>query len=300
VIDELVKSSAIMGQAAETPQMCAEYCKINPQCFYFHHDARKSRSEHACFHFSFASNLTRTDELENPDLQTPGIVAGVAPRARGVYENARLFVLQSELHADKANDYTVSYQVKLGSTPQRGVVWVTPFFQGNVGFNVSIIPKKISLRSSEEIATFTLKVEDIFATGNSKRVFALMNNITSCDTAFLPEFLPHDELLVRLTVTIDNPTSSKTWIIAAALVMTATAGAIWYFAARNLEDHSWKVDVDELTFSTPTVVLGRGTFGLVVQAEWRYRTMLLWCTPSANTVRLAQRNRCCYQACFTG
>jgi hypothetical protein len=280
--------------------MCAEYCKINPQCFYFQHDARQSRSEHACFHFSLASNLTRTDEFANPDLQTPGIVAGVAPRARGVFENARLFVLQSELHAAKANDYTVSYQVKLGSTPQRGVVWVEPFFPGNVGLNVSISPQKLSLRSSDETATFTLKVEDFLAAGNSKRVLALMNNVTSCDTAFVREFLPHDELLVRLTVTIDNPTSSKTWIIVSALVMTATAGAIWYYTARNFEDQSWKVDVDELTFSSPPVVLGRGTFGLVIQAEWRYCTVLLWCVPSANIVHLAQRNRCCHQACFTG
>ena len=46
--------------------------------------------------------------------------------------------------------------------------------------------------------------------------------------------------------------------------------AVWYFRRNSQEsDDVWKVLPSELTFSEPPKILGRGTFGLVVLAEYR-------------------------------
>lgn len=272
LIAELRTSSLFMPQAAENPEMCAEYCKLNSRCLFFQYDSRSSQSENTCAHYSQASQLIENQEYADEDLQTPGIVSGVAPRARGMFENARVIFSRSELQAHAGNDFTVSYEVRLGAMPQRGAVWIEPYCLSNDGLNVSLSPAKVALSDNMTIATFTATIADIQAIGNKGRTLVLKNNITTCDQAFSSDFLENSECHIRLNVApIEDPPTGlpALLVVGIALLMVVITVLLWTLTTRRLEDHSWKVDRQDLKFSNPPIVLGRGTFGLVVLAEWR-------------------------------
>ena len=271
VIAEFTPSSVFMPQAAENPKMCAEYCKLNPRCLYFQHDARHNQSEKTCFLLSRAEKLKRSEEYADEFRSTPGLVAGVAPRARGQFERARVLLSDEEVVAKESNDYSVSFEVSLGSMPQRGSVWIEPAVLVQDGLDVAIDPPRISLYDNETIATFMISIQDTSAIGNQERVIVVRNNITTCDAAFSSQFVDSERLQIRVLVSplVEKNTAS---FVGLMLTVVATLAMTFCFLSlrRKREDHAWKVDMHDLRFEDPPVVLGRGTFGLVLLAEWRY------------------------------
>ena len=277
MISRLRTSSLFMRQAAESPEMCAEYCKLNSRCLFFQHDSRPTQSENSCDHYEQVGEMIEARFFADAVLETPGIVSGVAPRARGLFEDARVRFSRSELLADKANSYTVSYEVRLGSMPQRGAVWIEPSLVASDGLNVVISPKVVSLSDNSTVANVTVTIVDTGTIGNNQRTILLTNLITTCDQAFSADFLESSALLVRIMVepTEDLSTTgtrrgiSAQLVVGMSLLMIAISILLGYIASRRIEEQSWKVEKQELKFPNPPIVLGRGTFGLVLLAEWR-------------------------------
>jgi len=127
----LKESSAFMAEAAESASSCAEYCSIAEDCNFFTYDARWSEAEQACRLLSNAGEredfvcCSPSDYADQAQTQ-PGFVSGYPPRTRHIIDNARVEVLQTQLTAHTGNSYTAQYQVRLGSNPRRGAVWIDP------------------------------------------------------------------------------------------------------------------------------------------------------------------------------
>ena len=77
----------------------------------------------------------------------------------------------------------------------------------------------------------------------------------------------------------------------AVLLPLATAAAavatVWVRARLAAADAVWRVGLEELSWDAPVVVLGRGTFGLVVRAEVGDDYMYMPCIISKTLLKIA-------------
>lgn len=116
-------------------------------------------------------------------------------------------------------------------------------------------------------ATVSVSVQD----GNSlskKKTIVIQNNIDACDKAFI-------QSTTNSTVYADiEPKEVNLMLVICAVIgamifiSLATLWLVIYLKKRQA-DSIWLVKRSELLFSDPPEVAGRGTFGLVLLAEYR-------------------------------
>ena len=122
---------------------------------------------------------------------------------------------------------------------------------------------KESFRDEETGSTmvrFNQPITDLFLDGVwSSQQDYLFNDGTTMLPIDFP--LPMEEEQINLPMVIGLPV--------AALVLLGILIFLFYEHKRKENDSVWKVGRDELKFSDPPEVIGRGTFGLVLLAEYR-------------------------------
>ena len=198
--------SGFMGEAAESVQKCAEYCAISDGCNYFSYDARWKESEHKCI-LLLNNGTSSVLECCNPDDYAdsggtaPGWTSGRPPRTRHNVDNARVVFQPQKITVSRANNYTASYEISLGSTPLRGAVWIEPKVKMAMsGVDLLVTPQRIALYDKATTATVSVTVfnADSIRTGAT---FVVSNHIQSCDEAFTA--VASQELTELSTVYID-------------------------------------------------------------------------------------------------
>ena len=271
-----IKSDAeFMAEAAEDPNKCAEYCTFTEECNYFSYKALWMNAEHTC-------NLLKTngtpsyvcckqDDYGDEEMTVPGWVSGRPPRTRNYVDNARVVITQHLLDLDDSNGYKAQYQIKLGSTPLRGAVWITPTVASDTNLEVNVSPISAVLYDDTMIATITVQISNTDAISTTETI-VLLNDIDSCDTAFTKSNIL-SETTMYLEVKHDVSTSTSSLIAAIIVplsVVCIIAGVYLYTNhKKRLADSVWSIQVEELKFDEPPEIIGRGTFGLVLLAEYR-------------------------------
>ena len=116
--------------------------------------------------------------------------------------------------------------------------------------------------SGSSMVRFDGVVTDLFEAGNWTN---LQDYIYNDGTSNLPPDLP---------ATASLATSWKDYALfigppAAAILLLAAVTFLFYEHKRKQNDSVWKVKKEELVFADPPETIGRGTFGLVLLAEYR-------------------------------
>jgi hypothetical protein len=65
-LQELTQSSSFMSEAADSPEKCAEYCTITPECRFFLFDGRLLEAENTC-------RLLRSQGTQRPSVHYPDL-----------------------------------------------------------------------------------------------------------------------------------------------------------------------------------------------------------------------------------
>ena len=185
-LKEIRPSSSFMSEAAESPEMCAEYCAIDNRCRYFSYDARWKESEHRCY--LLENKGTRSEEIccapddyGDADGTIPGWTSGWTPRTR--YEDGtKVQFSPKQLELSEEEGFEAFYEISLEADPLRGAVWVEPILLRTDGFEVSIFPQHVVLYDANTTATIHV-VADV-AIGQPSTTLIINHKITSCDAAF--------------------------------------------------------------------------------------------------------------------
>ena len=210
---------------------------------------------------------------ENQTL--PGFTSGRPPRTRHEFDNARVVLQTNQLALASANNFVATYTVALGSNPLRGAVWIEPAIAPEWKNRVEISPSRVVLYDNYTTGTITVSVIDPAEVPRSSEAFVLTNTITSCDTAYTSfvDVADAGQLGVVVTVVKDYNVSSilMSILIPGALLIFAAALAVWFFLENKKikANNLWSVKEEELIFEDPPQVIGSGTFGEVVLAEYR-------------------------------
>lgn len=279
VVDSLTPSSSFMSEAALSVEMCAEYCNIVSDCRYFTYDTRITNAEPRCELLATKGTLSKQvccapGHYADSDRTEPGWTSGYVPRTRNEVFGARVVLETAKpLVMQKSNGYVVKYKLKLGAMPRRGAVWIRPavFSQGDPEMELVISPSYIVLYDNTTKTT----VEIFVANPNeiSKGGAIVIENIVeSCDGAF-------SSTLANLTVYADvklltNDSTTTNLLIAGGvflfIILSITAFFVYYVQRKKRQaDAVWHVEPEELKFQEPPEVLGRGSFGVVLSAEYR-------------------------------
>jgi len=120
-------------------------------------------------------------------------------------------------------------------------------------------PVGFDSQTGQQGYTFKPVVTDLFQNGEwVQQTDYIFNDGTSILPADLPPTMEEDPNLAFL---VGLP------VCLAFLFLLAMNLCLQY--RKNKEDYVWKVKKEELNFAKPPVVIGRGTFGLVLKAEYR-------------------------------
>jgi hypothetical protein len=276
---DLRPSSEFLAEGSNSVEKCAEICTIIKECRGFTYDARLPNAEHSCLLFSSDGIGTLeiccdSDHYADENATIPGYISGLPPATRNDLDSARVLVSEQLLVVDKATNYEAIYSITLGSSPLRGAVWVEPRLRTKTTLEVSIHPTRVSLYEANKTVEVIIKIGNITKTDSTASLL-IENHVESCDSAFLYSaqgesqdftvfldvILPDSEDTVNLAVAIAVPLLS-----AVALILV-----IAFFLNQKMQknDAIWLVRPDDLQFKDPPEILGRGTFGLVVAAEYR-------------------------------
>ena len=275
-------SSSFMAEAAESPEKCAEYCAIREGCNYFSYDARWKESEHKC---NLLKNYgTRSyvccdvDDYADEEQTSPGWTSGRPPRTRYDIDDARILIKKQDLDFDSSNDYKAQFSISLGSMPLRGAVWVEPKVETKTDLNITISPTRVALYDNRTEVLVTVEVHNVnvLSSGENKTIF-LRNIIESCDTAFtmgnsLAETIVHINVMADTVNTSEAVKSQVTLVIILvplAVSMLFMLVYVYVHHKKRMADSIWSVNISELQFDEPPEIIGRGTFGLVLLAEYR-------------------------------
>jgi hypothetical protein len=273
-------TSTFMSEAAENAEKCAEYCTISNECQYFSFDQRLPNAEHACYMLedngSGGEIVSRQRDNYADEAQTiPGYISGYPPRTRHAIDNARVLIGPRSLLTNPANQYETNFEVSLGSSPLRGAVWIYPKVASETELQVSFLPPRVVLYDANTTATVTVKVTGVVT--NARAVSLVVNNeVYSCDVAYMQTTGAIANRDTTLFITVEMPESEERSSL--ALVIGVCAGLfgglvliilVYFEQKRKRNDSVWKVDPEEVIFSDPPEVLGRGTFGLVLKATYR-------------------------------
>ena len=283
---EIKPSSSFMSEAAVSPELCAEYCAISSDCRYFSYDARWKESEHRCY--LLTNNGTESEEICcDPDDYSdeagtmPGWTSGRPPRTRHAEDDGKVVVKPRQgLKASDQNNFQVVYSVKLGSDPLRGAVWVEPRVRNANEFDVVISPRRVVLYDSDTVVQVSVSIVDpstVVQTGT----FVVDNLITSCDTAFTSAPMGYlaemGAIYIDVVARSSSSSGQKTakvlfpmiFVPLFVFLVTSVVGYLVYKRKRRESDAVWRVHPSELKFPPEPEILGRGTFGVVVLAEYR-------------------------------
>ena len=182
---------------------------------------------------------------------------------------------QRSLVVSPSNKYRTQFELSLGSTPLRGAVWIEPTLASETKLNVSFVPSRVVLYDSNVIATVIVQVENVNP-DSASLTLVVNNRVLSCDAAFMEftEAIANRETTVYIDVLMpddeDETNLAVVISVSFAVVATVALGVFFYFERkRRMNDAVWKVKKEELIFGDPPVIVGRGTFGLVLLAEYR-------------------------------
>lgn len=273
----LEPSSSFMSEASESPEKCAEYCAVQDECKYFSFDARMTQAEHSCHLLGDQGTPVRVccnaEDYADDAETTPGWISGRVARTRHKVDNARVLLQDIGGPATPENGYTVTYSVSLGAQPKRGAVWIEPYGRAvNVDVEFEITPRRIALYDNETSATFILIVKKSEWLQRPLTIL-ISNAVQSCDTAFLES--QSEELQVYIDVLPPSPLSGPINVTRDSLIAFVTAGTVLIivivsiYRRKRQADSLWLAKRSEVHFDDPPQIIGDGTFGLVLLAEYR-------------------------------
>jgi hypothetical protein len=202
----------------------------------------------------------------------PGFTSGRPPRTRHEIDNARVIFTPVSVSADDKNNFTAHYEVSLGDTPLRGAVWIEPRLAGTTTLNLSITPPRVVLYNNLTTTTVSIQVLNPDVLVESSETLVLINAIESCDEAFTSF---SDAFQNNILVIVDGPTVHQSriiaWVVALAIVFFLTVLCVYvvHQHKRRQSDEFWIVNSCDLHFSDPPEILGQGTFGFVLLADYR-------------------------------
>lgn len=274
--------SSFMAEAADSPEKCAEYCSITEKCKYFSYDARRKQSQHTCNLLRNDGNRRYTcckdDDYADDEQTTPGWTSGRPPRTRYDIGNATILINFQALELSLSNHYKAQFSISLGSMPTRGAVWVEPKVMSKTDYlNITISPIRVALYDNKTVADVTVEVlnADVLL---SDGTIVLSNVVDSCDVAFTLGNSLASETSVYINV-ISAPRYKNTLVsiivrVRGIIVLLAVAVLfvfvyIYVDHKKRIADRIWSVKRSELEFDEPPEIIGRGTFGLVLLAEYR-------------------------------
>ncbi|KAL3910117.1 MAG: hypothetical protein SGILL_007816, partial [Bacillariaceae sp.] len=276
----IIPSSPLFSEAAESAEKCAEYCSILEECRYFAYDGRSPNAFPVCRHFNYVESeqtvCCHPEHYQDANMTLPGWISGRVPRTRCDVDDARVYVTSKDvLTLSEDNGFETEYFVHLGSQPLRGAVWIEPKVLSNAGMEFYTVPSRVVLYDNETIATVKVVGEGTGSVLSKSLTITITNEVTACDAAFSTSdsCVSPDDLAVYVEVIPPNK-STRTILVAFFAVFTALsliAVAVFLSAdhKRRKADQVWQISPDELEFKDPPQVLGRGTFGKVLLAEYR-------------------------------
>ncbi|KAL7570913.1 hypothetical protein ACA910_002546 [Epithemia clementina (nom. ined.)] len=278
LLEAITPSSDFMSEAAQDKNKCAEYCNIRSDCNYFSYDSRITNTEHICYLLENKGTPTRVcckeEQYEDKDQTIPGWISGRVSRTRHKDDNARVLLSDSaaNLVIDKSSEYKATYKVSLGSVPLRGAVWVEPKVTTTAGMEVVLFPKKIALYNNNTeglIDVVVLNPEGLEKGGT----IVVENRVDSCDTAFSIE---DSDLSVFIEVVLEQDSKATMkflWIAVGSSLFVIALISLFFLhlveAKKKQADAVWRVQASEIQFSDPPKIIGSGSFGLVLLAEYR-------------------------------
>ena len=272
--------SEFLEEAAESPARCAAYCEIVTDCRYFAYDDRNPNALPTC---NLLSNRglptvhnTTFDDFADAEMTLPGYTSGYPPRTRVLVNNATVLSSPKALQVNPENGYESAIEFSLGSTPLRGAVWVELEVTSDTNLEVTFEPSFFVLYDDSVSVPVKVKVSNV---GNMSTSVLFKNTIIACDEAFT--LSPVEPLLIEVFVPPpdqviikgdDNDRLIIFTCVFAGLALIIFAALVWFIRYQQKNRHNdsiWKVRQEELKFDDPPEVLGRGTFGLVLLAEYR-------------------------------
>ena len=269
----IVPSSEFMAEAAESPTKCAEYCSISSNCRFFSYDERYEEAVHTCFLIVDKGtdeeyNCCEPTDFADLNQTQPGWTSGYPARTRREVDNARVLLETSSLTAEKSNGYTVQYRVRLGSTPFRGAVWIEPVLATDTTIEPIVSHCGAALYDNETVVTFTIQIPDGDTVGSQTLVYS--HAISACDSAFDVQDSSNYSVIITVKAPEDYTVLIATLVTAVGVILLSL-GALYCVNERRKRqsDALWKVNLSELQFDDPKVVVGEGTFGVVLLAEYR-------------------------------
>ena len=276
----LTPSSRFMAEAAESAEKCAEYCALSDDCRFFTYDARLPNAEHVCL--LLANNGTNSkevccqkDHFADEEALIPGFISGRPPQTRHEIDNAVVLMSTTNLRLEPRNNYKTQFEVSLGSNPLRGAVWIEPTLAASItNLDVTISPPRVALYDANTAATVTIELLSKPDASDATVTLVVNNAIESCDVAFIPATGSSEQTVY---VEVIPPSQSffqslNIWVSAIILLLAALFSLgifIYFWKKQTRNDAVWRVDKKELHFADPPEIVGRGTFGLVILAEYR-------------------------------
>lgn len=277
-------SSKFMAEAAESPQKCAEYCSISKECNYFAYDGRIQNAEHICYLLSDGGTgaskvCCEEDHFANEEKTLPGWTSGLPPRTRHTVDDARVLIEPHTIAIETSPEGhgEAYFDLRLGSNPLRGAVWIEPeMVQSFAAADVVFDPPRAVLY--DRLTTVRVRVKISAAPDQNAFALAIHNRITSCDLSFV-EF--EDEstdtnVFVEVSVPQAEEEDDRKFHLAIAAVVCGMCILcvgflfyIWRQRKKRQMDTVWIIRKQEIIFPEIPVILGRGSFGLVLKAEYR-------------------------------
>lgn len=276
VLATIQRSSTFMSEASKSAELCAEYCAIRDDCRYYAYDGRQSNAEPKCHHLETKGTPTKvccnsSDDFADANQTKPGWISGLVPKTRNELENARVVAASSNHSLSKTNNYTSNLIFSLGSSPLRGAVWIKPILAADSEFDVSFRPPRVALYDNVSIAVVEVTIFVPLEIKHSGKVH-VTTEIESCDAAFVADDILTTTRIMELDVVLEVPSSRNlvAWTtLSFAVVVLVVAAYLYVDHKKRKADAVWIIYPSELAFRDPPEVLGRGTFGLVLLAEYR-------------------------------
>ena len=256
VVGTLTPRSEFGSEAAESPEKCAEYCRLFPDCNYFSYDARYGEAEHTCFLLSNTGSRVDNvccDDGDYADLANtlPGWTSGVAPRTRSELQGANVNAGPTALRADETNSYSVEFELSLGAMPMRGAVWIEPTVVSESDLDYTISPERVVLYDNATVAKVTLHIFNPELVAGVGETLVVSNKVESCDAAFTA--VEANSVFVRVIVPQESTNEIPLIIgvsVGVVAIILALAAYVIYdrrrLAKMNGKDLEDETEVDEV------------------------------------------------------
>ena len=267
-------SSSFMSEAAESAVKCAEYCTIRDGCHYFSFDARLKESENTCF--LLGANVTKRHVCCHPDDYAdvagtvPGWISGRVPRTRHTVDGARVRTSPQNLVLEPSTGYTTEFVVQLGTMPLRGAVWIEPKLASPTSVNVSFSPFRVVLYDNVTRATIAISVLNVNSIGMQETI-VVTNTIEACDAAFstFNTFDSENDIYIEIRLPATSHVFVAAMVVPSVFIAILAILLLYIDQRRKRTDSAWTVKMSDLRFDEPPRIIGQGTCGLVLLAEYR-------------------------------